>query len=78
MAGNYSRANAAKFSEAVHKHINDPSVTAIQGTYHKQPVTHYLDPSSGLNVMADRSGNFISGWRFSPAQRQNVTGHGGL
>jgi RHS repeat-associated protein len=72
VAGNHSKANAAEFSRAIHQHINSPGVRAIQGTYHKQPVTHYLDPSTGLNVMADPAGNFISGWRLSPAQLQNV------
>jgi hypothetical protein len=78
VAGNYSKANAAEFSRAIHQHINRPGVRAIQGTYHKQPVTHFLDPSSGLNVIADPAGNFISGWRLSPGQLQNVLTHGGL
>lgn len=66
------------FSRAIHQHINSPGVRAIEGTCHKQAVTHYLDPSTGLNVMADPAGNFISGWRLSPAQAQNVLTHGGL
>jgi hypothetical protein len=78
VVGTYSKANAAKFSEAIHKHINSQGVSKIQGTYHKQPVTHYLDPSSGLNVIADSTGNFIRGWKLSPAQLQNVLTHGGL
>jgi len=78
VVGNYSKANAAEFSRAIHQHINSPGVRAIQGTYHKQPVTHYLDPSSGLNAMADPAGNFISGWKLSPGQLQNVVTHGGL
>ncbi len=76
--GNYSRANAASFSRAIHQHINSPAVRVIDGTYHKAPVTHYLDPSTGLNVIADRAGHFISGWKLSPAQLQNVLTHGGL
>ncbi len=78
VAGNYSKANAAEFSRAIHQHINSPGVRAIQGTYHNQPVTHFLDPSSGLNVIADPAGNFISGWRLSSGQLQNVLTHGGL
>jgi hypothetical protein len=76
--GNYSKANAAEFSRAIHQHINSPGVRAIQGTYHKNPVTHYLDPQTGLNVIADPAGNFISGWKLSPGQLQNVLTHGGL
>ena len=76
--GNYSKANAAKFSEAIHKHINNPAVKAIKGAYHKKSVTHYLDPKSGLNIIVDSAGNFISGWKLSPAQLLNVLKHGGL
>ncbi len=78
VAGNYSKARAAEFSQAIHNHVNNPSVHSIHGTYHKQPVTHFLDAESGLNVIVDPAGNFISGWRLSPAQRQNVLKHGGL
>lgn len=76
--GNYSKANAAAFSRAIHQHINSPGVRAIRGTYHKRPVTHFVNPSSGLNVIVDPAGTFISGWRLSPAQLQNVLTHGGL
>lgn len=78
VTGNYSKANAAEFSRALNRHINSPEVRVIQGTYHKQPVTHFLDPQSGLNVIADPADNFISGWRLSPEQLQNVLTHGGL
>lgn len=78
VVGNYSKANAAAFSRAIHQHINNPAVHAIHGTYHKAPVTHYLDPSSGLNVISDRAGTFISGWKLNPDQLRNVLTHGGL
>jgi hypothetical protein len=78
VTGNYSKAKAAEFSQAIHRHVNSPGVRSIQGTYHRQPVTHFLDPSSGLDVLVDSAGNFISGWRLSPAQLQNVLSHGGL
>ena len=78
VVGNYSKANAAEFSRAIHQHVNSPGVRAIQGTYHKAPVTHYLDPSSGLNVIADPAGNFVSGWRLGAEQLKNVLAHGGL
>ena len=78
VTGNYSKANATEFSSAINQHINSPGVRTIQGTYHKQPVTHFLDPSTGLNVISDPAGNFISGWRLSPGQLQNVLKHGGL
>ncbi|QQR89555.1 MAG: VCBS repeat-containing protein [Myxococcales bacterium] len=78
VSGNYSKANAAKFSRAIHQHVNSPGVKEISGTYHNQPVKHFLDPSSRLNVMTDSAGNFVSGWKLSPAQQQNILKHGGL
>lgn len=78
LSGNFSKANAAKFREAMHKHIDSPGVRRISGTYHKAPVTHHLDPTTGLNVMSDAAGNFISGWKLSSSQLQNVLTHGGL
>lgn len=78
VTGSFSKANATKFSQAIHVHINSPGVRQIAGTYHKAAVTHYVDPSSGLNVMADPVGNFISGWKLSADQLRNVLQHGGL
>lgn len=78
VTGNYSKANAAKYSEALNQHINSPAVTKISGTYRGDPVTHYLDPATGLNVIVDPSGVFVSGWKLGPQQLQNVLSHGGL
>jgi hypothetical protein len=75
--GNYSRANAAKFSEAINQHINAAGTEAIQGTYRGQAVTHHLDPTTGLDVIS-RSGEFVSGWRLSPGQLANVLRNGSL
>lgn len=78
VTGNYSRANAAKFSAALNQHINSSSVTKIAGTYRGNPVTHHLDQSTGLNVIVDPSGAFVSGWKLGPEQLTNVLKHGGL
>lgn len=76
--GNYSKANAGKFSSAINQHINSAGVQAINGTYRGQSVIHYLNPNTGLNVISSPSGQFISGWKLNPAQLQNVLKHGGL
>lgn len=77
VTGNYSKANAANFSSAIHQHINAAGTRAIQGTYRGESVTHYLDPATGLNVIS-RNGEFVSGWQLSPGQLANVLKHGGL
>ncbi len=76
--GNYSKANAGRFSSAINQHINSAGIRTINGTYRGQSVIHYLNPSTGLNVISNPAGQFISGWRLNPAQLQNVFKHGGL
>lgn len=78
VVGNYSKANAGKFSSAINQHINSAGVQTINGTYRGQSVIHYLNPNTGLNVISSPSGQFISGWKLNPAQLQNVLKHGGL
>jgi hypothetical protein len=78
VAGNYSKANAAKFSAAINKHINGPNTRRIYGTYRGQDVIHYLNPNTGLNVISTRTGEFISGWKLNSDQLRNVLAHGGL
>ncbi|WP_133739924.1 colicin D domain-containing protein [Actinorugispora endophytica] len=78
ISGDYSRAKADEFREALDNHIDSPGTVQIQGTYHREPVTHFLDPNTGLNVITTRSGEFISGWKLSPGQLANVQQHGGL
>ena len=50
----------------------------MQGTYRGKAVTHFLDPNTGLNVIRDSSGNFLSGWRLSSKQLEYVTNTGKL
>ncbi len=78
VVGNYSKANAGKFSSAINQHINSAGVQTIQGTYRGQSVIHYVNPNTGLNVISSPSGQLISGWKLNPAQLQNVLKHGGL
>ena len=58
--------------------VRSGSVKAITGTYRGNAVTHYLNPSTGLNVITDPAGKFVSGWKLSAGQLQNVLSHGGL
>jgi hypothetical protein len=76
LSENYNPAAPAKFLNALELHID--SSQAIQGTYKGIAVTHYLEPSTGLNVIVSTSGEFISGWKLSPTQFANVIFHGGL
>jgi len=78
VVGNYSKANASRFSSAINQHINSVGAQTINGTYRGQSVIHYLNSNTGLNVISSPSGQFISGWKLNPTQLQNVIKHGGL
>lgn len=78
LTGNWNPSRAADFSRVVNQHINAAGVQAIEGTWRGANVTHYLDPSSGLNVMVDPAGNFVGGWRLGPGQLQSVMESGRL
>lgn len=78
MTGNWNPSRAADFSRAVNQHINAPGVRSITGTYRGSPVTHYVDPRTGLNVIADQAGNYVSGWRLGAEQLEGVLTTGRL
>jgi len=78
LTGNWNPARAAEFSRAVNQHINAPGVRAISGTYRGNPATHFLDPETGLNVIADAAGNYISDWKLGEEQLKNVLTTGSL
>ncbi|MCS6283763.1 MAG: hypothetical protein HUM72_24910, partial [Dolichospermum sp.] len=78
VVGNYSKANASKFSSAINQFINSEGVQVINGTYRGTPVIHYLNPNTGLNVISSPTGQFISGWKLNPEQLQNVIRRGSL
>ena len=51
-------------------HVNDPNTIAIAGKYTRggvKDVVHYYNPKTEINVMKDKQGKFISGWRLSRA-----------
>lgn len=50
----------------------------ISGTYRGNPVTHYIDPSTGVNVMADPTGRYVSGWQLGAEQLEGVLTTGRL
>lgn len=72
ISGNWNPSRAAEFAQAVNQHINSAGVKVITGTYRGMRVTHYVNPKTGLNVIADQSGKYVSGWRLSAEQLESV------
>jgi colicin D len=76
--GNWNKATAPEFDQAVQNHVSDPATQTINGTCRGQSVVHDVNPQTGLNVMTDPAGKFISGWKLNPQQLQNVLTRGSL
>ena len=76
--GSWNKTTAQQFEQAVQSHVSDPATQAIKGTYRGQPVIHNVNPQTGLNVMTDAAGKFVSGWKLNAAQLQNVLTRGSL
>ena len=70
--GKYSRQQATMFEGAIRAHVEDETTLMIPGTYRGEPVTHFVNPQTGLNVMRDTQGAFVSGWRLTLGQLANV------
>jgi hypothetical protein len=78
LSGNRNPGRATDVSQGINSQVNAPSVQAIHGTYRGQNVVHYLDPKTGLNVISDPSGGFISGWQLGLEQLESVISSGRL
>ena len=78
LTGNWNSKRASEFSAAVNQHINSSGIQTITGTYRNNPAVHYLAPKTGLNVVADPAGNYISGWRLGAEQLESVLTTGRL
>lgn len=76
--GNFSKANAEKFGQAIQKHLNALGTKEIQGSYRGNSVTFHTDPKSGLTAIQNPNGSFLSGWKLNPQQLQHVLKDGKL
>ncbi|MBV8361280.1 MAG: hypothetical protein JO189_25590 [Deltaproteobacteria bacterium] len=70
--GNYSLENAARFAKALNDFVHSSDVIVLQGMFRGQPAIFYLDPKTRLNVIADRAGRFVTGFRLSTQQLDYV------
>jgi hypothetical protein len=55
-----------------------PAAMHIQGTYRGQPAILNNNPDIGVCVIQSSDGRFVSGFKLSPAQIENVLGKGSL
>jgi len=76
--GTYSRQQATMFERAIHAPVEDETTRMIPGMYRGEPVTRFVNLQTGLNVMCDTQGAFVSGWRLILGQLANVLVHRSL
>jgi hypothetical protein len=72
------KAGFEAFENAVKQHVDDPATMHINGTYRGEPAILNYNSNNGLVVVQSPTGEFISGWRVSPAQATNILNQGKL
>jgi hypothetical protein len=80
VSGGFNQANAAKFRSAINQHVNAPGTIRVIGRYRNanNPAVFYLNPRTGLNVVASPSGQFITGAKLSVDQIRDILTKGFL
>jgi hypothetical protein len=78
VTGNWNKAAGEAFQRAIEAHVRDTLAQEVDGSYRGEPVTHFYNPSNGLNVIRTASGEFWSGWRLSPQQVWHLLSTGRL
>ena len=78
ITGNYSLANADLFQQAIKLHVRNPNTKIIKGIYRGKTVTHFYNPSTGLNVVRDTKDYFVSGWKLNHPQILHLINTGKL
>jgi hypothetical protein len=66
------------FEDAIAAQLKDPNTMHISGTYRGNPAILNYNPSTGTVVVQSPTGEFISGWKVSPAQATNIVNSGKL
>jgi hypothetical protein len=77
---NLCRDSIEEYKNRMIDHMKDPSTIIKDGTFKKTiEVTHYFNQDTSLNVMVRKDDNtFISGWKLSKDQLENLKNRGAL
>ncbi len=82
--GPCNRANCAQFSSAMERHVADPETSAIPCTFGRGPEAGgfpalvYLNERTGLAVITDRRGRYVTGFRPTAGQLSSLFSVGRL
>jgi hypothetical protein len=78
VVGNANKAMLQAFSDAIQNFVKSPGVQRIVGSYRGKPAVIYVDAKTGLAVITNTAGEFVSGWRLSAQQLWHVLNGGKL
>jgi RHS repeat-associated protein len=79
MSGNWNPSRTDEFRNVINQYVNNADVQAIDGTYRGTlDVTHYYNPQTNVDVMVDKSGNYVGGWRLSGDQASSLIKKGNV
>lgn len=70
VAGTGTKEQLVQFEAALLSHVADMNTLHIDGSFRGDAAILHVDASTGLAVITDKSGIFISGWRLSGQQLQ--------
>nr|WP_276208168.1 colicin D domain-containing protein [Vibrio neptunius] len=76
--GNCNSTNLKQFDQAIRDHIIAPGTQKIDGSYRGDKVQLHTDPTTGLTVILEPDGKFLSGWKLNPKQLECVLNTGKL
>ncbi|MDA0119045.1 colicin D domain-containing protein [Vibrio sp. T11.5] len=76
--GNCNSKNLKQFDQAIRDHIIAPGTQEIDGSYRGEKVQLHTDPATGLTVILEPDGKFLSGWKLNPKQLECVLNTGKL
>jgi peptidoglycan hydrolase-like protein with peptidoglycan-binding domain len=70
--GNQNKHSLQAYQKALEMHIKSPDTKIIKGTYLRQPATHYYNEKTGLNIIRNDKGEFLSSWKLSERQIERL------
>ena len=76
--GNPNKPQLVSYKDNLERHLDGEKIQVIVGTYRQEPVVHYLNPETRTNVIVGEDGYFVSAWKLSVPQFQNVQERGSL
>lgn len=68
VAGTGTKEELKQFEAAIQTHVASPNTVHIDGSFRGDSAILHVDPNTGLTVITDKAGNFLSGWRLSSQQ----------